>query len=59
MAKQQHMFPGIKTGSGVGKKLLGLVLLALVVGCVVTSPLETATFVKHVITNLSTFFRSL
>jgi hypothetical protein len=59
MAKRQQGFPVLKTGSGAGRKLAGLVALAAVAVFVVSSPLEAAGHVKHVVHSLTTFFSSL
>jgi hypothetical protein len=58
MAKQQQMIPGFKFGSGVGRKLAGLALLVAVLVFVVSSPLEAAALIRHVVQSLVTFFRS-
>ncbi|WP_328447449.1 hypothetical protein [Amycolatopsis sp. NBC_00438] len=57
MAKQQG-FPVLKTGSGFGRKLFGLVVVAVVLAFVVSSPVEAAALVRHVVQSLVTFFRS-
>ncbi|WP_158263103.1 hypothetical protein [Amycolatopsis sp. CA-128772] len=57
MAKQQG-FPVLKTGSGFGRKLVGLVLVVAALVFVVSSPVEAAALVRHVVQSLVTFFRS-
>ncbi|MGW4058652.1 hypothetical protein ACWEGE_10235 [Amycolatopsis sp. NPDC004747] len=57
MAKQQG-FPVLKTGSGFGRKLFGLVVAVVVLVFVVSSPVETAALVRHIVQSLVTFFRS-
>ncbi|GLY35766.1 hypothetical protein Amsp01_017900 [Amycolatopsis sp. NBRC 101858] len=64
MARKQQGLPVLTTGSGFGRKLVGLVVLvALVVFValvfVVSSPLEAAGHVRHVANSLTTFFSSL
>jgi hypothetical protein len=58
MAKQQ-MIPGLKVGSGIGRKLAGTALMVAALVFVVSSPLEAAAFVRHLVEGLATFFRSL
>ncbi|MEU8631405.1 hypothetical protein AB0C38_04490 [Amycolatopsis sp. NPDC048633] len=58
MARQQQMIPGFKVGSGVGRKLVGLIVLVALVVFVVSSPLEAAALVRHIVQSLVTFFRS-
>ncbi|MGW7534725.1 hypothetical protein [Amycolatopsis sp. NPDC054798] len=58
MAKQT--LPNFKVGgSGVVKKLIGFALIAFVLFQVVTSPLQSAHFVGHVIGSVTTFIKSL
>lgn len=59
MARKQQGFPVLKTGSGFGRKLAGLVVVVAVLMFVVSSPLEAAGHVKHVVHSLTTFFSSL
>ncbi|UOZ09378.1 hypothetical protein [Amycolatopsis sp. WQ 127309] len=61
MAKQQQQqgFPVLKAGSGFGRKVVGLVLLAAALLFIVSSPLEAASHVQHVVRSLTTFFGSL
>lgn len=58
MAKPQ-MATGLKANSGFGRKLVGLLVLVAVLVFVVSSPLEAAGHVKHVVHSLTTFFSSL
>ncbi|WP_326945786.1 hypothetical protein OG439_40680 [Amycolatopsis sp. NBC_01307] len=59
MAKKQQGFPVLKAGTGFGRKVVGLVLLAAALVFVVSSPLEAAGHVRHVVHSLTTFFSSL
>lgn len=59
MARKQQGFPVLKTGSGFGRKLAGLVAMAAVLVFVVSSPLEAAEHVKHIVHSLTTFISSL
>ncbi|MFJ9787813.1 hypothetical protein ACIRSS_50140 [Amycolatopsis sp. NPDC101161] len=59
MSRKQQGFPVLKTGSGVGRKLFGLVVLVVVLAYVVSSPLEAAGHVRHVAHSVTTFFNSL
>ncbi|MFE3173466.1 hypothetical protein ACFXPA_17390 [Amycolatopsis sp. NPDC059090] len=59
MARKQQGFPVLKTGSGFGRKLVGLALVVAVLVFVVSSPLEAAGHVRHVMHSLTTFFSSL
>jgi hypothetical protein len=59
MARKQQGFPVLKTGSGA---VLKLIVLAAVLGTaafIVSSPLEAAGHVKHVVHSLNTFISSL
>jgi hypothetical protein len=55
MAKQT--LPNLKLGGSRGK-VVGFLLLAVVLWFVVTSPLESAHFVNHVVHSVKTFFGS-
>ncbi|WP_328645554.1 hypothetical protein OHS58_37420 [Amycolatopsis sp. NBC_00348] len=59
MARKQQGMPVLKTGSGFGRKVVGLVLLVAALVFVVSSPLEAAGHVRHVVHSLTTFFGSL
>ncbi len=58
MARKQQGLPVLKTGSGVARKLIGLVVVAAALVFVVSSPLEAAGHVRHVVHSLVTFFQS-
>ncbi|MCG3748898.1 hypothetical protein [Amycolatopsis sp. Poz14] len=59
MAKQT-LPKGFKLGgSGLGGKLFGAGLLVFVLFMVITSPLESAHFVRHVVGSVSSFFKSI
>ncbi|WP_328645206.1 hypothetical protein OHS58_34035 [Amycolatopsis sp. NBC_00348] len=59
MARKQQGFPVLKTGSGFGRKAVGLVLLVAALLFVVSSPMEAACHVRHIVHSLTTFFSSL
>ncbi|WP_372671300.1 hypothetical protein [Amycolatopsis kentuckyensis] len=49
----------MKTDSGFGRKLAGLVVVVALLAYVVSSPLEAAGHVKHIAHSVTTFFSSL
>ncbi len=59
MSRKQQGFPVMKTDSGFGRKLAGLVVVVALLAYVVSSPLEAAGHVKHIAHSVTTFFSSL